>query len=183
MFLAFLNTLVFMLPCESGERMSYAITVLLSFAVFLTLVSEHLPKTSEPMSVLSYYMMLILVLSTLTCLAVILNMELFHRKTQNEVKWWGRFLVSVVQCKCLSKKANKVSHGSLKLSSDGQNVTTSELVKSMFAKHVPHAQVSRDSEDTITWKDVSFAADKFFLLLFAVANIILAAIFVGVLAG
>ena len=35
----------------------------------------------------------------------------------------------------------------------------------------------------MTWKDASFAADKLFLLLFTAANIIIAAIFLGVLAG
>ena len=186
MFLAFLNTLVFLLPCESGERISYAITVMLSIAVFLTLVGDHLPQTSEPMSILSYYMMLILVLSTLTCLAVILNMDLSHRKNQNEVTWWGRTLVSVVRCKCIFGKKNKISGGeSMKIPSDDQNssAATTELVKSMFSKQIPHAQVSRDKADIMTWKEVSFAADKVCLLLFTGANIFLAAVFVGVLAG
>ena len=69
------------------------------------------------------------------------------------------------------------------MSSDDQNVATSELVKTMFAKHIPRTQMSCDREDIMTWKDVSFAADKLFLLLFTAVNIILAAIFVGVLAG
>lgn len=47
-----LNTLVFMIPPESGERVSYSINCLLDLTVFLTLVSEGLPQDSKPMPVI-----------------------------------------------------------------------------------------------------------------------------------
>ena len=84
------------------------------------------------------------------------------------------------------KKKNKISGSeSMKIPSDDQNssAATTELVKSMFSKQIPHAQVSRDKEAIMTWKEVSFAADKVCLLLFTGANIFLAAVFVRVLAG
>ena len=37
----------FLLPVESGEKVSLAITVLLSLAVFLLVVSESLPPSSD----------------------------------------------------------------------------------------------------------------------------------------
>ena len=39
--------LSFLLPPESGEKVSLCITVLLSLAVFLLVVSESMPPTSE----------------------------------------------------------------------------------------------------------------------------------------
>ena len=42
-----LALLVFYLPPDSGEKVSLGITVLLSFSVFLLLVAENVPKTSE----------------------------------------------------------------------------------------------------------------------------------------
>jgi hypothetical protein len=36
---ALMNPLVFLLPIESGERVSLAMTILLSYAIFLTLMS------------------------------------------------------------------------------------------------------------------------------------------------
>jgi nicotinic acetylcholine receptor beta-1 len=47
--MAALNCLVFVLPTKSGERVSYSITVLLSIAVFLTMIGDNIPKTSKPM--------------------------------------------------------------------------------------------------------------------------------------
>ncbi|VDI63291.1 Hypothetical predicted protein [Mytilus galloprovincialis] len=46
--LALLNPLVFLLPQNSGERISYGMTILLSFVVFLTLASDKIPATSNP---------------------------------------------------------------------------------------------------------------------------------------
>ena len=46
LFLSLTATLVFALPADSGEKMGTSITVLLSFAVYLTIVSENIPKTS-----------------------------------------------------------------------------------------------------------------------------------------
>ena len=46
LFLSVTATLVFALPADSGEKMGTSITVLLAFAVYLTIVSEHMPRTS-----------------------------------------------------------------------------------------------------------------------------------------
>ena len=47
-FLSVLNVLVFIIPVDSGQRVSYCITVLLSISVFFTIVSDTLPKSSDP---------------------------------------------------------------------------------------------------------------------------------------
>ena len=50
--LSLLNVLVFLLPASSGEKMALAVTVLLSFTVYLSIISEVMPKTSESISIL-----------------------------------------------------------------------------------------------------------------------------------
>ena len=57
-FLNLLNALVFVLPAESGERVSYSLTVLLSIAVFMTIVSDIPPRTSEPTPLISYLLLI-----------------------------------------------------------------------------------------------------------------------------
>ena len=51
--LSVMDLLVFWLPPESGEKVSLGITVLLSFSVFLLVVDERLPRTSDTVPVLS----------------------------------------------------------------------------------------------------------------------------------
>ena len=44
--MAFLIPMVFKLPPDSGEKIGYSLTVLLAYAVYLTLISENIPSTS-----------------------------------------------------------------------------------------------------------------------------------------
>lgn len=53
--LSLLNVLVFILPADCGERMALAVTVLLSFTVYLGIISDVMPKTSESLSLLGMY--------------------------------------------------------------------------------------------------------------------------------
>lgn len=45
--MSFLALLIFWLPVESGEKITLGLTVLLSFSVFLLLIAENVPKTSD----------------------------------------------------------------------------------------------------------------------------------------
>ena len=181
-FLAFINVLVFMLPAASGERISYVITVLLSIAVFLTLVADNLPKTAEPMSILSYYLMLILVLSTLICFAVIYSMELYHRPDQTLVTWWGKFLVSIFnRCSCNKKGKHTACDGSSKVSPSGEN-NTNGVIKDGIDKTFGDYQLSQGTPQddvAVTWLEVSYAFDKLCLLTFTFLNVVLVAVFLG----
>ncbi|OWF55903.1 neuronal acetylcholine receptor subunit alpha-7-like [Mizuhopecten yessoensis] len=62
--LCFLNPFVFLLPATSGERMSFTITMFLSLAVYMTLVGDNLPKVSENMAGMSYFLLLTLIYSS-----------------------------------------------------------------------------------------------------------------------
>ncbi|XP_060600782.1 neuronal acetylcholine receptor subunit alpha-3-like [Ruditapes philippinarum] len=79
LFMGLLNALVFFLPASSGERVSFAMTVLLAIAVFLTLVGDNMPKTSQPMSTICYFLLTNLVLSSLIMIVTVLNLNLYHK--------------------------------------------------------------------------------------------------------
>ena len=69
---------VFALPIDSGEKMSYALTVLLSYVVFLTWVTDNLPSVSNDVSVLREY--LTFMARLLNCsLANVLKFPLFKQ--------------------------------------------------------------------------------------------------------
>ncbi|XP_053384656.1 neuronal acetylcholine receptor subunit alpha-6-like [Mercenaria mercenaria] len=87
-FLSLLNVFVFLLLPESGERISYCITVLLSIAVFMTIVSETLPKSSEPVPVISYKLMFDMVISSVITLVTILNLRLYNRNETENIPHW-----------------------------------------------------------------------------------------------
>ena len=166
-FMACINVFTFLLPAESGERISYSITCLLAIAVFLTLVSDNLPKTSKPMSVMCYYLMIILVTSTLICLTAILNLKIFFTNVKKAVPKGCQKFVRFLLC-----SSGKVQHNVL---GREENVSDKTL------EGEPSAQ--RCSEDTvISWPEVSYAIDRLCIIAFTVIIIIVTGVFIGVLA-
>ncbi|GFN81689.1 acetylcholine receptor subunit alpha [Plakobranchus ocellatus] len=80
--MSLLSPLVFVLPEDSGERVSYAVTLLLSLAVFMGFVASLLPQTSEPLSLCIVYMFVLLIHSGLcvVCSVVHLRWEKYKRE-------------------------------------------------------------------------------------------------------
>lgn len=95
-----MNVCVFILPAESGEKVSYAITVLLALAVYMTLISDHMPRISEPMSYISYFLLFSLLLSAVMCILTIYILRVYHRDRNIPVPG---FLCSLVNCMSCSK--------------------------------------------------------------------------------
>ena len=83
--LSLLNPLVFLLPHECGERHGYGITILLSFVIFLTLASDKIPATSNPISFLIIFIIMVFVASAVITLLNIINAYLFY-KSNYELK-------------------------------------------------------------------------------------------------
>ncbi|XP_063431277.1 neuronal acetylcholine receptor subunit beta-3-like [Mytilus trossulus] len=108
-----INIFVFLLPPESGERVGYAVTVLLAIAVFLTISSENLPATSSPrISSISILLFADVCISAFTVLIVILSLRYYHRKDEYPVTKFMRGFVNIsrkVRCEvcCFRKKNEK----------------------------------------------------------------------------
>ncbi|XP_041369680.1 neuronal acetylcholine receptor subunit beta-4-like [Gigantopelta aegis] len=56
--LTVLNSMVFLLPASSGEKMGFIMTVFMAHAVFLNIIQNSLPTTSDHISKLSLYLVL-----------------------------------------------------------------------------------------------------------------------------
>nr|KAG5707825.1 hypothetical protein BaRGS_015985 [Batillaria attramentaria] len=92
-FLTFTATLVFALPADSGEKMGTSITVLLAFAVYLTIVSEQMPRTSLQVSILAVYLTMLL---GQTALGVVLSVWILNLHFRDDNHPPGRLLRKVV---------------------------------------------------------------------------------------
>lgn len=76
MMLSFLNSFVFILPVESGEKITLSVTLMLSFAVFINFTSSSMPNTSVYTSVLAVYLAISLALSALSIILTVLILHL-----------------------------------------------------------------------------------------------------------
>lgn len=57
--LSALTVLVFVIPPESGDKVTLGITVLLAFSVIMLAIAENLPETSEHVPLISIYFFLL----------------------------------------------------------------------------------------------------------------------------
>lgn len=53
--IGFLNVFVSIVPSNSGEKLQYSVSILLSFNVYIGILVDHVPANSDKMSILSYY--------------------------------------------------------------------------------------------------------------------------------
>nr|XP_034319215.1 neuronal acetylcholine receptor subunit alpha-2-like [Crassostrea gigas] len=140
----FLNTLVFILPSDSGERVGYAINCLLALAVFLTLVSEGLPRDSEPMPVIGYVLAVYLIISAIICVLTIFILRLHHKKENNEIPPSFSKMYNILTCAICKKRSGTVE--AYLSPTDSENVEEND-------KH------KKSSVLPLTWKKLSSRLD------------------------
>ena len=178
LFLCLLNVLVFVLPAESGERVSYAITVLLAIAVFMTIVSDTLPKTSEPIPLISYFLMIDLIVSAVISLFTILNLRIFHKHLNEPIPKWLTFIHRILtrrnrrQIKDMTCKNNgkidavtlSENRCSLSLCEQKMVFDTDKGVKSE-ERTIPGLCKNNSANEELSWKDISIMLDCIFFVL------------------
>ena len=83
--LGIINVFVFILPAASGEKTGFAVTVFLSFAVFLTIISTELPQNSEILSSFSAYLFIMTLVSTIIVVVTIFQLNVFKRSDGRQI--------------------------------------------------------------------------------------------------
>ncbi|CAG5127253.1 unnamed protein product [Candidula unifasciata] len=79
-FLSFLNLWVFVIPVESGEKISYGTTVLMALSVFMTTMGAMLPVSSNQIPSVVIYLFVLLIISLLTVITSIVIVCLHHKE-------------------------------------------------------------------------------------------------------
>ena len=167
--LALLNLLVFALPCDCGEKASFAVTVFLAFAVFMTIISSTLPENSDSTSVFSAYVVLLTVQSTLITGISLAMVRACSFGDDTEVPKIIVCLTSFVKCRPCRR--------SPKVHVTAEKESTLDDVKKFDLKTITDISLETDENDfKPTWKEAMNALDLvlfvFFTTLFATESVI-----------
>jgi len=147
------NNLVFIMPDTSGERMSVAITVFLSFIVFLQMINDNVPESSSPMAFIFFYVLFLLFYSSFTLFLCILSLRI-HGQRGTVPEKLQSFIRSVRRGFLKRKIAPK------------QQIASDTQQEAMELNDVdqPSNEKTVDSqaynENEITWKDVGDTYDN-----------------------
>ncbi|XP_062575374.1 neuronal acetylcholine receptor subunit alpha-6-like [Saccostrea cucullata] len=156
--LGFLNMLVFVIPVDAGEKMSFCVTVFLAFAVFLTIISTLLPTTSNHTPIIAMYLIVQLIYGVIALIISAFQLRLHHRDEEEEIP---KCLIKIVrlQRKLRCKKAR---------------VTELVVLESKHKENLENTQYKDDSpEETCDWKHVTSSIDFFAFWSFLISNIVI----------
>ena len=164
-FLAIVNLFVFVIPVDSGERVSYAITVLLSFTVFLSLVTDNTPKSSLTISLFSVYMFTVLLYSFLITLSVVVILDIHFSNKDQAPKWnlskmvvWG-----------LKKQRSKIQRSFITVLPKTDDTEYAE-------------KITKTDDIDIDYKMISLELDKFFIRFYSLLFTLITVTFMTVIA-
>lgn len=183
MFLCLLNVLVFILPAASGERVSYAITVLLSIAVFMTIVSDTLPRSSEPLPLIAYFLMIDLIISALISVCTIFNLRLYHKNDNIPIPKWLDQIYLILSCNCRQNVAIDASDRGVPLMEKKARTDKVNIFQKMDngvmekAKEVDTSNSEDSQRKSVTWQDISIMIDYILLIIFSILTVLSFAIF------
>ncbi|XP_019954972.1 neuronal acetylcholine receptor subunit alpha-7-like [Paralichthys olivaceus] len=89
-----LALLVFLLPADSGEKISLGITVLLSLTVFMLLVAEIMPATSDSVPLIAQYFATTMVIVGVSVIATVLVLQYHHHDPNGgKMPKWTRVIL------------------------------------------------------------------------------------------
>ena len=198
--MASLTIFVFKLPPESGERIGMSLTVLLAYAVYLTLISDDIPKTSTSVCILSVYLTIILVLSALSVILTIFVLDVYFKPDDDNVPNWLQsltrgFLVRVTcwNAKCCyqgkqgkvtpaSEKATPVGEKNVsKVSQEADELSHFEKDKNAVGYDTVGSSPHQEIDEKFCCKEIAQMLDMCFMYTYILLFVITTAICLGVL--
>ena len=80
--LSALNCFVHLLPPDSGEKISFCLTILLAYMVYISFLSDNLPRTSKTTSYMVIYLSLMICLSSISVLSSVIVLVFWHKSDE-----------------------------------------------------------------------------------------------------
>ncbi|XP_045198551.2 neuronal acetylcholine receptor subunit alpha-7-like [Mercenaria mercenaria] len=167
-----LGLFVLLIPCDTGERVGFGITIMLSMVVFMMVIKDEVPKTSEPLPYMCIYINITVFAAFIVNIINFVSLSLFHRNEAQPVGQRYKYLVNLVSM----FSGNRTVHPEVKARKNkDDNITClpstpekqlDNVLPSMRKENLEPVEHDFISEPTVkhdkivTWKDVSNAIDR-----------------------
>lgn len=172
--LSVLNISVFLLPSDSGEKSGFAITVFLSFAVFLSIVSQTLPENSDKVAMFSIYLVILTLESTLiTLICLVLIRIASFDQSQIPVPETLQSLLNLLSFRKICRNNKVRSEGN----EDRESREINEENEENDENNVEDNTNNVEAKPIFKWKDVTNAVDKICFVLFSFIQLLATLVF------
>ncbi|KAK6182810.1 hypothetical protein SNE40_010405 [Patella caerulea] len=87
--LSILTMLTFWLPPTSGEKITLGLSVFLAFSMFMLLIAEEVPATSEAVPLIGIYLCVVMTMTSVSVIVAVLVINIYNRgmKTRRAPNW------------------------------------------------------------------------------------------------
>ncbi|XP_062588972.1 neuronal acetylcholine receptor subunit alpha-10-like [Saccostrea cucullata] len=182
-----LAALGFILPADSGEKVSLEVTVLLSLSVFLLLVSDKLPASAETFPIIGVYFSVCMVIVCLSCTIAVWVLYLhFREESTNRVPSWVRrlFLGKLRFVLCPTTKVGIVDKKPASdKNKDDVKVENIESLSVYDGSHVTETDhdVMDGEERQQEWRTLARVLDRLFFIFYMIISPTVTIVFFGLL--
>ena len=170
--ISLLNVTCFMLPASCGEKITLSISIFLTLAVFLTIITSSLPESSDEVSILGVYVGLQLLGSALTILTTVVSLCLYNKDPSQRVPIFLRLLSRVC---CHQSNNGKTS----KFELQNGNPLLEDTLKAEGNPRTDHRKACW-AEPDMTWAMASRAFDHLCMWLAIVWHV---GLLIGIMIG
>ncbi|XP_069103850.1 acetylcholine receptor subunit alpha-like [Argopecten irradians] len=172
--LCFLNLSVFLLPPQSGERVSFSVTMFLSFSVYMTLISEKLPITN-PVSIFTKYLMCNVGYSALILFTTVIGLRFHMAKIDEQMPVWLSKMFCTCRSTCMKDKQSATTK-EYEINITTTNTEYGDLHTDSGAIKDTNIPTMQDDGHSLTKMEFGVMLDKFFFAIFfamlVIANIV-----------
>ncbi|KXJ16685.1 Neuronal acetylcholine receptor subunit beta-3 [Exaiptasia diaphana] len=159
--LCVLSLLSFAIPSESGERIGFITTLLLAMTVYLLLISEVLPETSNQLPITGLLFVLTIIESAVILVVTIVVLRCFHGT--GKPYGWLQWLYRRCCCCCCKKSIIRITPSPLNI----KEVELHSVVNAAELPENPSIQVADEDDIDPSWQDIAgFLNSIFFVLCF-----------------
>ena len=166
-----LTITTFILPSESGERLSVAVTLMLATTVFMLLVAETIPESSESVPLVGVFFMICMVKMFVIIIALCVISRLYNRtKTDAPMGRWTRKYIFERLAYSLGARCKNHPRDSIVYGEDREGENGIALSKECCGEDVQKYTVEEE------WRIVASTVDRFLFLFFIAFFVLPAAI-------
>ena len=188
LFLSFTASLVFFLPADAGEKIGMGITVLLAYAVYLTIIADNMPQTSLQVSYLAVYLTLLLGLTALGVVLAVVVLHIHHKPDDcnigNRTERITRKLRRVL-CLYREKPALNLEGppgAEQKYTATSRPRSRAAVTPVTDEDRSPPPAYNKVTEEEITWPKVAETVDRVLFLLTSFLITVITIVFISILA-
>ena len=169
----------FIIPPDSGERISFCITILLSMSVYLLILADSLPETSDDVAILGlYYMSTIFLIGfSLVGTVVVLRCHFAERKPSASLVKFAKFVLRRNE----RKRTNNTVFVRSKSPSHPQETEENEVKRAENTQGADESALQyivntmKEKRELGEWKDswreIAEAMDRLLLVIFLILGI------------